>query len=588
MLRNLLGHFDTSVDILPVKYYVPGTIDQKEVTFYLGSTYDELGKLSTQQEKDNYLAFISDAAKTAKTVAWMNYNLNEMEHNWKPAWGASTFEEKMGYPRTEVKAREHNFNRVEYKGVELGKGVIPWSNPGANLDGCIEESEHAWACSRELNSITISDSHKAQVKATTFSTLNKGSKKEPYITRSNNFWFFGDIPLSHISEEDRYLALADLLHEIVGSGVPDQKPTRARARAMVRLEDVSAGIDTDSLELVMSYLKTEKVPFAIAAVPVFKDPNCVKSGSQPATKKLANSSIANIIRPYYNEGLASIVAHGYTHQFGHLKNPYNGLTGDDFEFYRVTLNEDNSLKYDANGIPKESKESWAKDRMTGTRQELNNAGFKAFAWEAPHYFAAEEDYRGVLDVYPTHYGRMIYTNNNGPKDRFVGQFFPYVIDSDYYGYRQIPENMGNIEPKPFLGYRPLLPEDLVLHAKKLKVVRDGVASFFYHPFLETDYLKRVIQGFKELDYTFIAPCTLGACPEITAPKEPSNPRATTDNTEIEQGECPADTQKPNSGVGNTAPSWLLVLLGVSLIRKRLFAFRKQRFIVNLSRLRAPV
>jgi uncharacterized protein YdaL len=563
MLRNLLGHFDTNTTILPAKSYVPGTIDQKDVTFYIGSSYGELGNLSTQQEKDNYEAFIGDAAKTTKTVAWMNYNLNEMVKKWKPEWGASTFNEKMGYPRTVIKAREHNFNRVEYKGVELGKGVISWVNPGANLAGCIAESEHGYACSRELNSISISNSDKAQTKATTYSTLIEGSVKEPYITRSNNFWFFGDIPLSHISETDRYLALADLLHDIVDSGIPDQKPTRA----MVRLEDVSAGIDTDSLELVMSYLKTEKVPFSIAAVPVYKDPNCVKSLSQPATIKLANSSVANTIKPYYDEGWVSIIAHGYTHQSGNIKNPYNGLTGDDFEFYRVNLNDDNSLTYDADGIPKDSKETWARDRMTQTKQELDTAGFKAFAWEAPHYFAAEEDYLGIKEVYPTHYGRMIYTNNEGPKGRFVGQFFPYVIYSDYYGYLQIPENIGNIEPKPFLGYRPLLAKDLIHHAEKLKVVRDGIASFFYHPFLETDYLNTVVKGFKGLGYDFIKPCSLGTCPDITPSKNFAIPRATTDNTEIEHGECPVGTQK--SGGGNTGLTWLLALFGILLTRKQI-------------------
>ena len=568
MLQNLLGHFDTNTVILPAKSYVPGTIDQKDVTFYIGSTFDELGKLTTQQEKDNYEAFIGDAAKTTKTVAWMNYNLNEMaDEKWKPEWGASTFEEKMGYPRTIVKDRGHNFNRVEYKGVALGKGVIAWVNPGANLAGCEAEGERAYACSRELNSISISDSSKAQVKATAYSTFSGGPGKEPYITRSGNFWFIGDMPLSHTSETDRYLALADVLHDIVDSGVPDKKPTQA----MIRLEDVSAGIDTDSLELVMSYLETEKVPFAIAAIPVYKDPNCVKSGNEPATIKLANSSVADTIIPFYNKGLVSIIAHGYTHQSGNLKNPYNGLTGDDFEFYRVTLKDDNSLIYDADGIPKESKESWAKDRMTKTKQELDDAGFKAFAWEAPHYFASDEDYRGIKEVYSTHYGRMIYTNNEGPKDRFIGQFFPYVIHSDYYGYRQIPENMGNIEPKPFLGYRPLLPEDLILHAEKLKVVRDGVASFFYHPFLETDYLSKVVKGFKDLGYTFIAPCTLGTCPEITQPKELAIPRATTNNTEIEQGECPVESQNSNSGGGTTGLIGLLALLGVSRIRNRSIA-----------------
>ena len=31
-----------------------------------------------------------------------------------------------------------------------------------------------------------------------------------------------------------------------------------------------------------------------------------------------------------------LIAHGYTHQWDGGSNPYNGVTGDDLEFYRVT------------------------------------------------------------------------------------------------------------------------------------------------------------------------------------------------------------------------------------------------------------
>ena len=86
----------------------------------------------------------------------------------------------------------------------------------------------------------------------------------------------------------------------------------------------------------------------------------------------------------------------------------------------------------------------------------------------------------------------------------MGQFFPYLIYKDVYGYKVIPENLGNIEPEPFEGYRSLYPEDLIRHAQKNLVVRDGVASFFYHTDLGTEYLRQVVEGLQHLGYTFVA------------------------------------------------------------------------------------
>ncbi|HID81906.1 MAG TPA: DUF2334 domain-containing protein [Thiotrichales bacterium] len=475
----------------------------------------------------------------------------------------------------------NSFNRVKYKNTELTKGVVAWANPGADLTGCFAEGGTAYACSPELNAIVITDPNKAQVLATAYSTLNLGSAEEAYITRSGNFWYIGDIPFSYFSEEDRYLAFADVLHDIVG--VDHQQPLRA----MVRLEDISAGVDPVSLDAVMSYLETENVPFAIAGIPVFEDPYGVLSGGRPTTIKMSKSKVARTIEPFYKKGLVSMVAHGYTHQSGNLNNPYNGLTGDDFEFYRVTINDDFSLNF-LGGVPGDSQQ-WAEDRMANAREELANAGFTAFAWEAPHYFATEVDYLGINNIYPTHYGRMVYVNNQGPAGRHIGQFFPYVIQSDYYGYRQIPENMGNIEPEPFLGYRPLFPADLIRHAEKMKVVRDGVASFFYHPYLGTGYLNEVVQGIKSLGYQFIAPCSLGSCPQdnikatvtsnevITKTGEYSRPKSftsyhsnfygTQDQTK-EESPAQEDSSSSGGGGGSFGFAWLVMLLTIPLVRRK--------------------
>jgi uncharacterized protein YdaL len=511
MLENLLGHFDVRVKAKPVSSYSSGEINRKDATFYIGSTYDEESFLSDPSQQQNYKNFLKDAATTTKPIAWLNHNLEELSRNWNPEWGASSFSEKTGYNYIGIK--NNTYNRVQYKGEELHKGVISWVNPGSDLTGCTEEGGTAYACSPRLHTITITDANKAETIATAYSSLNPNAPQEPYFTRSGNFWFIGDMPFSFISEEDRYLAFADILHDIIGSGIGQQP-----LQAIVRLEDVSPGIDPVSLKQVMSYLQAENVPFAIAAISVFTDPKGVLSDGVPTTVALPNSKIARTIKPFYKSGYASIVAHGLTHQSGNLDNPYNALSGDDFEFYRVTLNADNSLNF-LGGVPNDSRR-WARKRMRIAKAALRHARFKPFAWEAPHYFATEEDNKGIRSVFNTHYGRAVYFNSEGPAGRHIGQFYPYVIRSDRYRSRQIPENLGNIEPTPFLGYRPLLSADLLRHAKKIKVVRDSVASFFYHPYLGTGYLNEVVQGMKNLGYQFIPPCSLSkrrhSCQPIVA------------------------------------------------------------------------
>jgi hypothetical protein len=58
------------------------------------------------------------------------------------------------------------------------------------------------------------------------------------------------------------------------------------------------------------------------------------------------------------------------------------------------------------------------------------------------------------------------------------------------------------------GYRTLFPADLIRRAEKLKVVRDGVASFVYHPYLVPPYTtfcrQDVVQGLKNLGCQFVS------------------------------------------------------------------------------------
>jgi uncharacterized protein YdaL len=111
-------------------------------------------------------------------------------------------------------------------------------------------------------------------------------------------------------------------------------------------------------------------------------------------------------------------------------------------------------------------------------------------------------------------------NASTGKDFAVGQFFPYVIKKDYYGQRVFPENLGNIEydisdidPTSNIVYTW---EDLYLNAQHALVVRDGFASFFFHPFwLEPEVNKpgqadfqNLVEGITGLGYTWVDASTV--------------------------------------------------------------------------------
>ena len=45
-------------------------------------------------------------------------------------------------------------------------------------------------------------------------------------------------------------------------------------------------------------------------------------------------------------------------------------------------------------------------------------------------------------------------------------------------------------------------------AQKNLVVRDGFASFFFHPYLDISYLQQTVAGLKAVGYSFVSPSSL--------------------------------------------------------------------------------
>jgi uncharacterized protein YdaL len=504
MLENLLGHFDVAVTSSPVNAYSTGTllVNNYAVTFYVGSTYDEESFYAAgSPQRIHYDAFLADVATTTHRVVWMNDNLWKLAWNWNPAWDPRGFSGKFGISYVDLDSTSL-YNRVSYKSTDLLKGVVPWANPGSDLIGCTAEAAPPgpYDCDTAMNVVAITDPALAVSRADAFSTLT--GARSPYVTQAANLWVLGDIPFSYTSEEDRYLAVADLLHDILGIDHAESH------QALVRLEDVSANTDIGSLMEAFDVLTAQGVPFAVALIPHYVDPFGFYSGGVPQDLPIAGSDVGALLAAVQSTGMADIAQEGTTHQFDDTLNPYTGVSGDDAEFFRVTQNADGSINF-LGPVPGDSA-AWASTRIAAGESLLNDAGLWSFAWFAPHYFASAVDYAAIQGVYPIHYGRLLYFDpaSGSPPTRFFGQFYPYTIARDVYGYQVLPDNLNGLEPNPNPGFRPLFPNDLIRFATKALVVRDGFASFFYNSEDSSDYLDQTISGIEALGYTFVSGATV--------------------------------------------------------------------------------
>lgn len=457
---NLAGHFGT-VTRKKVSQYVSGEINNYTATIYLGSTYDE--KLPA--------AFLTDVVATTRPVIWAFNNI------WQLTASAPTFQAKYGWMWSGYDSRP--VTSVRYKGTNLTRS----SNNNSPI----------------MNYASI-DPAKATVLATAVST---DGSTFPWAVRSGNLTYVGEIPYAYITETDRYLAWSDLLFDALA-------PTTAeRHRAMIRIEDVGPKTDPQELKAIVDYLYSKKIKFSLATYSWYRDPLGAENGGRAENIRLAASPKLVAVLKYAQSRGGTILQHGRTHQLDSLINPYDGVSANDFEFYRAHVDAATDAVILDGPVANDSTAN-ATARILSGRSDFAAAGLAApTIFEFPHYAASEADYRAVKNLGLSAYDRRLYFPRNaaGQPDytRPTGQFFPYDV-VDIYGTRVIPENMGNYEPEPY-NQHPAVPiSELVNRARTSLVVRDGFASYFYHPFLGVGPLKQLVDGVNRIGrYTWVGP-----------------------------------------------------------------------------------
>lgn len=496
---NLATHFG-KVTAEPVADYVPGQLAGYTAAIYLGSTYNEPVPL----------AFLNDVLTGVRPVIWAGDNVWQLSGAPGSA-AASAFAASYGWdPSTSYFDTSDPISTVSYQGQSFTRSL---GNAAGILAPHLTANPASLASTPAVLAEANCPGSCAPIAQTTGSSF-------PWAVSSRNLTYVGEIPFSFMSLTDRYVAFASLLFAVL-----DPAATQSHL-ALVRLEDVSPHSDPVKLTQDVNYLKSAGVPFSVAVIPQYQDPNGYYTNGVPVLQTLPLSlPLAAALRTAVADG-GTLIQHGYTHQYSNVPNPFTAATGDDFEFYRAQCSTTPTPPYAIVTPCTNSDYVVQTGPLPGDSQVATTsrvlAGQSAFAlsllptphiWTTPQYTASAADYAGIDSLYQTRYESELFFGgqlSGAPIDysHVFGQFFPYKVH-DLYGSTIVPENMGDYEPAQLNNNPPRLVPDLLNEARLNTVLTQGVASFYVHP--DDDpltVLQQLVTEIKSLGYTFVSPDSL--------------------------------------------------------------------------------
>jgi len=461
-IGNLLNHFGVGVTRQGIEKYKSGQLGQYTCAFYVG----------TQYGNPLVAAFKKDVVANTHPFCWMGYNI------WEVAWNAAqtgwnnTFATNFGFEFSYLDGT--GYPNVLYNGTTFTKQ----QNDPVQGD------------------VAVTNASIASVLATS----TNGSGTAPYITRGANLWYVADNPLEYVPTnrgDDRYLAFCDILNDVTGVKMADNK------QAIIRIEDVSAICDSASLRGIADTMFALNAPYVVCVIPDYMDPLGVYNNGTPLEIQMQTSTqFVSDLQYMQSEG-AQLIMHGVTHQYSNVANPVNGVSAEDVEFFRCT--------YDANGveqaigpIPTDST-SWVKQRLAKGFSMMLQSGFAApTGWNTPHYFATPIDYKVFeLDFWYSMDRVLTFATNSASNLEYIIQPSPYTFTDEYANYR-LPETLGYCDPNGTSGIVNL-PVNMVAYANAVKSVRGGIAGMYYHWFLGTTMLQQLVSGVQAAGFTFVNP-----------------------------------------------------------------------------------
>ncbi|MDT8322700.1 MAG: DUF2334 domain-containing protein [Bacteroidota bacterium] len=426
-LAQLMGHFRTETEVRSVEDYRSGDMDAFDAVFFIGYTL----RCRTPRQ------FMRDMHMRNRTAVWLHTGFLHYAEEFDLG-------ERYGFLPVKVDT-VRGWTRVQ-------RGEDRFTKTEPNITLC-----------------RVVDATRCTVLATAHSR-RKGST--PYVLRSGNFWYVADSPFALADERDRYLLFADMLHEILGEDHPESH------RAIVRIEDVHPLEDPERLRDIADLLADEGVPFLIALVPYYINPE--RGLRVSLTDK---PDFVDAIHYMVEQG-GAVVLHGATHQ-------YRGITAADYEFWDINTRaplEHETVQY-------------VRSKVINSLEECLRNGIYPIIWETPHYTGSMTTYDAVSTIFSSAMEQRSSINNEE-----YGQVFPYIIHRDRHGQKMYPENLGYVQfdrSDPEVSRRQV--GFMLGHAEVNLAVRDGFASFFFHSFVPHENLRRLVRGIRDLGYRFMDP-----------------------------------------------------------------------------------
>ena len=522
-LDNLVGHFPKiQTYIIPVAKYQSGDIERCASSIYLGTYYDAPIPES----------FLLDFVQTTKHVAWLGYNFWKLgDQHMKDIWGLQ-FKglSTLDLNHRDSKGRPGFYKYYTYKDETFEKyGEFDRVDPA--------KFNAAW----EIPLFSVTDPQSAQNVLSWAKHSTHADDATPWAIGARNKWLFGDSPFSFVTQTDRYLIFCDVLFDIL-----DEKPRRPTGKrpALFRVEDVHPKVPLWQLYRMVEVLKKHDVPFSITTIPIYSDPlgNVEEELAERFVPITRDRSMRDFL-DYARENRATFIFHGVTHQYGSQRNPFTGMTGDDFEFWDRVKNR----PIEEDNVP------FILNRVEDGLKLFDLVGVRPLAWVAPHYQASPLAYTMFGQLFTWSVGRAIYfpyektqterlpesltMDQSGPAGSKVrqhyladlkvnydtnqlpsGQFYPYEIYGDAFRQRIIPENAGNVQE--FMNeqvFQTHTVDQLIADMRLARVIRDGWGSFFIHPFCldsttnegigafpgDVREVERLIQASQDLGYEFL-------------------------------------------------------------------------------------
>lgn len=452
LAANFVSHFARPVR-RPVSSYRRGEMKHYAATVYVG----------TNSGEHLPRGFLADVRAGVHPVMWLGANAHQLMD--------AAFAEAHGWQLGPDAAGPYQY--VRYRGA------------------------HLTVSSHDLAGIEVVDPAKVTVLGTAV-TAEGGST--PWAVRSRKLTYVSEVPLQSGGGRDRSFAVADMVAGLFG-------PLRERHRALIRLEDVGPMAVPQQLRQIANLLAARHIPFSVALYPLYLGP----AGQHPRQRVplTARPGVVEALKYMLSQG-GTLVLHGYTHQLGDRPNPDNGQSGMDYEFLRVYYNAHRVLI--SGPPPTRHPVAWTRHRIDLALAGIRAAGLpRPQLWQFPEYGASPPEYRVAASMFAARYARVSYAAGppGHPKLQTLTEQAPPYLVRDIYGGPVLPENLGYVWGPHIRASGPgSVAGILAAAAVQKRAVRDNVASVYYHPYLGTGPLRRLVDGMRHQGYRFVSPCAV--------------------------------------------------------------------------------